>query len=88
MVSESLDEEQPASGDVALSGVPEGSRARIVRVEGGLGLTSRLTSMGLLRGEIVTVLRGGERGPCVVQVKGARIMVGRGMANRIFVRPV
>ena len=54
---------------------------------GGRGLRHRLAEMGLVPGEKMEVLNRG-RGPFIVSVKGTRLLLGRGMADRVLVRPV
>jgi len=64
-----------------------GERGRVTAVHGGRGLNHRLAEMGLSVGtEVVLVRFGG--GPVVVNVRGTRLMLGRGMAHRINVEPV
>ena len=54
---------------------------------GGRGLRRRLAEMGLVPGEKMEVLNRGP-GPFIVFVKGTRLLLGRGMADRVVVRPV
>ena len=61
-----------------------GRRGRVIAMQGGRGLKHRLAEMGLSIGaEVVLVRFGG--GPVVVEVRGTRLMLGRGMAHRIMV---
>ncbi len=77
------------TGDVtALSAVAEGQQARLVRVDAGAGLTSRLAAMGIVPGVQVAMLTNRGRGPVLVEVKGTRLALGRGMATRILVQPL
>ncbi|MCX5649612.1 MAG: FeoA family protein [Planctomycetota bacterium] len=80
-------EESGANGSVALSGLADGARARLVRVEAGHGLRSRLTAMGLRPGVEVRVVNNRGAGPFVVAVEGTRIVLGRGMAHKVYVVP-
>jgi len=58
-----------------------GSRYHTMRLE------KRLMDMGLTLGTKVTVLRSAPfHGPLEVNARGARLILGRGMAERIFVR--
>ncbi len=63
-----------------------GESARVVSVQGGRGLARRLAELGLTPGEPVRVLSAGWRGPVLVEVRGSRIALGRGMAAKVFVR--
>ena len=69
-----------------LARVTPGHQVEFVRVESGQALQSRLASMGLIPGAHFKVVRNDQRGPCVLALKGTRLMLGRGMADRIEVR--
>lgn len=68
-----------------LSEVPEGMSVSIVGIEGGRGLKSRLTTMGLLPGTQIKVLHNGRFGPFVISIKNSRMAIGRGVADKIMV---
>jgi Fur family ferric uptake transcriptional regulator len=53
---------------------------------GGHGFVMRLTEMGLTRGSCVRVLQ--VAGQMVLDVRGSRVGIGRGMAQKIIVAPV
>ena len=56
------------------------------RVGRGWGLKKRLEDMGLTPGTKVTVVKSAPfRGPLEIYVRGSRLAIGRGMAERIFV---
>jgi Fe2+ transport system protein FeoA len=69
----------------ALSEIDEGTRVTVVGIQGGRGIRSRLTAMGLLPGTKITVLRNGGSGPFVVSIKNSRMALGRGVADKIMV---
>jgi ferrous iron transport protein A len=71
---------------VPLSTLPDGAAAKFVTVEGGVCLRSRLVAMGLRAGVEIRVVHNGGRGPFVVAVGDARIVLGRGMARQVLVR--
>ena len=77
--------EQVSKGSVPLSSVPPGGRARLVGVEAGQGLRARLAAMGLVPGARLVMLSNRGGGPAVVEVKGTRLALGRGMARKIQV---
>ena len=81
-------EERRADGSVALSSLADGARAHLTRVEAGHGLRSRLTAMGLRPGVEVRVVNNRGAGPFVVAVYGTRIVLGRGMAHKVYVVPM
>ena len=68
-----------------LSMVRAGGTVRLARIEAGRGLKSRLASMGLITGVEITVVSNSHRGPFVISVKDSKMMLGRGMANKIMV---
>jgi Fe2+ transport system protein FeoA len=65
--------------------IERGKRVRIRAVEAGRGLAARLSAMGLIRGTELEVIRNDQHGPVVVAVNGGRVVLGRGMANKIDV---
>ncbi|NLN59395.1 MAG: ferrous iron transport protein A [Deltaproteobacteria bacterium] len=65
--------------------VQPGRRVRLVSVEAGGDLQSRLTAMGLVPGVEIEVIQNFMQGPFLIEVKGSRIMLGRGMAQKIRV---
>ncbi len=62
-----------------LSSFAEGERARLAGIEAGPGLRARLAAMGLVPGVQVLMVRNSGYGPAVVEVKGTRLALGRGM---------
>ena len=65
--------------------VQPGRRVRLVAVKAGHGLRGRLAAMGLVPGTEIQVLRNSMQGPFLIEVKGSRLMLGRGMARKIIV---
>ncbi len=59
----------------------------IVRIEAGRRLNRRLTELGLTPGVPVRVLYV-NGGPMLIAVRGTRLAIGRGMAEKILVRDV
>lgn len=70
-----------------LSQVPAGQTVRLVRIHGGSGLTMRLAAMGLLPNVQLEVLRNDFRGQIIVQVRQTKIVLGRGMSEKLEVAP-
>ncbi len=70
---------------IRLSTLRTGDTAIIEGFEAGKGLRHRLLAMGIVPGEPVHIVRAGGSGPVVVRVKDSRVMLGRGMANKILV---
>ncbi len=68
-----------------LSMVQPGQKVRLVTVQAGRGLKTRLAEMGLVPGVELEVINSNSAGPFIVAIKQSRIMLGRGMARRIVV---
>ncbi len=69
-----------------LSAVEAGETVRLVHVDAGRGLNSRLASMGFVPNVKITVVNNGHPGPFVVIVKDVRMVLGRGVAHKIMVQ--
>ena len=59
---------------------------RLVRVDAGRGLNSRLAAMGFVPNATISVVSNGHPGPFVVIVRDVKMMLGRGVAHRIMVK--
>jgi Fe2+ transport system protein FeoA len=70
---------------IPLSTVKSGRKVKLTGVQAGRGLTVRLAAMGLLPNVEITVVNNGHPGPFVISVKGSKMMLGRGMADKIMV---
>ena len=71
---------------VALSMVPPGKPVQIVSIEAGWGLQRRLADMGLTPGLRARVVGGHKSGAVVLDVRGSRLALGRGVAHKIMVK--
>lgn len=70
----------------SLSQVPAGSRVHLASIDAGLGLRSRLAALGLVTGAELRVIANSLWGPFIVAVRESRIILGRGMAEKIKVK--
>lgn len=70
-----------------LSQVSAGQTVRLVRIVGGHGLTQRLAAMGLVPNVLLNVLRNDFRGQIIVQIKNTKIVLGRGMSEKLEIAP-
>ena len=68
-----------------LSTVGSGDKVTLIKVIAGHGLCSRLAAMGLLPNVEITVVRNEHPGPLVISVKDSKMVLGRGMADKIMV---
>lgn len=64
--------------------VKAGAVVKIVRIDSGRGLLSRLRNMGLWEGDTVKVIRN-TTGQLIVGKGSLRLALGRGMSNKIMV---
>jgi ferrous iron transport protein A len=62
-------------------------RGHLFHSDRGHRLVHRLNHMGLIPGVQVKVLRNNAPGPVIVAVKDTRLCLGRGVANKVMVRP-
>lgn len=85
------EKDNPSNMDdvVSLTRLREGETGVVAHTVGGFGLVRRLAEMGLTPGVEVKVLRTGPfRGPFEIEVRGVALALGRGVASRVFVRPL
>jgi len=74
---------------IPLTCITPGKPARIVALHGGITFQRRLRSMGLREGSVISVVTAQPlRGPLVISLGRQYITIGRGMAERILVRPM
>jgi len=69
-----------------LSTVNTGDTVRLVRVRAGRGLNSRLASMGFVPDVPIRVVSNGHPGPFVIVIKDIKMVLGRGVAQKVFVQ--
>jgi len=71
-----------------LAMVSPGEVVTVVDVRAGRGLQRRLADMGLLPGVQIRIINNQMAGPIIIDLRGARLVLGRGMAHKIMVREV
>jgi Fur family ferric uptake transcriptional regulator len=69
----------------ALCACLAGETVQVLGVDGGRGIRQRLIDLGLTRGTIITVIRAD--GPVTVELRGARLALGRNEAAKVQVGP-
>lgn len=67
--------------------LPEGTRARIIGIQGGRSLARRLISQGLRVGSEINIVQQRKRG-VVVACKGNRVALGYGAADKLLMLPL
>ena len=71
---------------VTLHQMRAGQSGKVIQVQGGAGLASRLSALGVRPGKKITKVSSMlMRGPVTIQLGSMRVAVGFGMANRIIV---
>jgi Fe2+ transport system protein FeoA len=71
---------------IPLSEVEIGKDVKLVTIDAGRELASRLVAMGMVPNSVITVVGVGRPGPFTINVKGSKVALGKGMAQRIMVR--
>ena len=74
---------------VNLVDVKPGSKVRVIRIQGGLGVRQRLSCLGIHPGDLMTVQTSAiMQGPVVVEIHGNKVAIGRCVAAKILVEEV
>jgi ferrous iron transport protein A len=61
----------------------------VMRIDGGYGMTMRLSSLGIIPGKKITKISSQlMRGPIMIEIDRTRVALGFGMAKRILVQVV
>lgn len=68
-----------------LAMVRAGETATVAGVRAGHGLTRRLADMGVVPRTTLRVINNQMPGPLIIDIKGSRLILGHGMAQKIMV---
>ena len=63
-----------------------GGLGKVKEIRGGRGLVQRLSAIGIFQGTEIRIVKGG--GPVIIDLKGNRLVLGRGMAHSVMVEPL
>lgn len=81
-----------SSADSSISGQKKtllslkvGEKGVVVRIIGGQSACKRLNELGFVPGTEVKVVNKISSGPVMIQVKGSKLALGRGLANKVEV---
>lgn len=78
---------EPVSLIKCLTECNRGEKVEVVSVNAGFNARRRLYNLGIYPGSVIIKKQGAPfRGPLQVIVKGTNIVLGRGLASKIFVR--
>lgn len=72
---------------ITLGALPAGKSGTVAELQGGRGFTTRMAALGFTPGAQVTMIQNFGRGPIIVRVRGTRIALGRGEAERVRIIP-
>jgi Fe2+ transport system protein FeoA len=72
--------------EIPLLNIKTGQKVKLIRVDAGEDLKSRLAALGMVPNVQITIINKDRPGPFVVSFKGSRIALGRGMTEKIMVR--
>lgn len=71
---------------MTLAEMKNGSKGLVLKVETGKTIYSRLASMGIFEGVLLSVIKNNGRGPIVIGIEGSRFALGRVMAEQIVIQ--
>lgn len=71
---------------IPLAMVAPGELVTVTEVRGGWGLQRRLADMGLIPGVQIRVMNSQAPGPVLINLRGSRVALGRGIAQKIAVK--
>ena len=78
----------PERKQVSLARMQTGQGGVVVEIQGGHGMVNRLNALGIRPGKRITKVSSiFMRGPVTIQIDGAQVAIGFGMAKRIIVEP-
>jgi len=72
--------------EISLIQAKENEEVTIVSLEAGQMATKRLVDMGLVPETKIKILRKAPFGPIEIGVRGSKLVLGRGLAAKIFVK--
>ena len=65
-----------------------GEVVKVVNIRAGHGLARRLADMGLLPGVNIRIVNSQMPGPIIINLRGSRLVLGHGVAQKIMVKVV
>ena len=74
---------------ILLEELSRNQEAEIISITGGIMATKRLADLGLVPGTRIKSLNEAVlAGPIEIEVRGSRLVLGRGLAAKILVKPI
>ena len=90
--SECLSEDDPVKGTrkqalASITTLKPGQKGKIAFIRGGKNVVQRLCDLGLTNGTCVSLVREAPmKGPVEICVRGCKVVIGRGIADKIFIQ--
>jgi ferrous iron transport protein A len=76
----------PGNKPIAVSKMKSGRTGKIIEIQGGQGITTRLSALGLIPGRKITKISDMlMRGPVTIKTGNTQVAIGYGMADKIIV---
>jgi DtxR family Mn-dependent transcriptional regulator len=73
---------------ISITFLKPGQKGKIAFIQGGKGVIQRLCDLGLTNRTSISIIRSAPlNGPIEICVRGCKIVIGRDIANKIFVHP-
>ncbi len=69
----------------ALAAIKRNEQCRVITIAGGEGMRSKMYNLGVHETERVKVVQNRGFGPLVIDIGGTRLILGRKMAERLWV---
>ena len=69
----------------ALSAIKRNEQCRVITIAGGEGMRSKMYNLGVHETERIKVVQNRGFGPLVIDIGGTRLILGRKMAERLWV---
>lgn len=74
---------------ISLEKLSRGQKAEIIDIAGGRMSTKRLADLGLIQGTRIKILsKAILGGPIEIEIKGSKLVLGRGLAAKILVKQI
>lgn len=71
-----------------LTNIKSGKTVELISIEGGFCMEKRLSELGLLPGEKINILSNFGVGHIMIIVKGSKLALGRGLAEKLLVKEI
>lgn len=71
---------------MGLDEAQDGTKVIVSKIDGGRYARRKLMDLGLIPGVPITIIRRAGNNPMLLSVMGRQIMLGQGMARKVFVK--